>query len=79
MGLAGGRNSVDTDSMAATTALPPPTHMDIRFLDQVHVPDGRTGKVVGFYRQKTEMALVRFDDGEPCKFVLSELQRAARD
>jgi hypothetical protein len=65
--------------MAATRALPPPTRIDIRFGDQVHVPDGRTGNVVGFYRTKTEMALVRFDDGEPCKFVLSELELAARD
>lgn len=53
--------------------------MDIRFRDHVHVADGRIGKVVGFYRTKTEMALVRFGDGEPCKFLLSELQLAARD
>jgi hypothetical protein len=65
--------------MAASTALPPPTRMDIRFRDHVHVADGRIGKVVGFYRTKTEMALVRFGDGEPCKFLLSELQLAARD
>jgi hypothetical protein len=65
--------------MAATTAFPPQPRVDIRFRDHVNVPDGRTGKVVGFYRTKTEMALVRLDDGESCKFVLSELQLAARD
>jgi hypothetical protein len=64
--------------MAATTALPPSGRTNIRFRDDVHVPDGRTGKVVGFYRTKTELVLVRFADGEPCKFVLSELQLAAR-
>jgi hypothetical protein len=64
--------------MAAAIAFPP-THVDIRFRDRVRVPDGRTGRVAGFYRTKTEMALVRFDDGENRKFVLNELEREPRD
>ena len=77
--LAGGRNWADSDLMAAITALPSSPRMDIRFHDRVQVPDGRTGEIVGFYRTKTEMALVRLADGESCKFVLSELELVARD
>jgi hypothetical protein len=69
------------DDMAATTALPQPTRIEsnIRFRDRVRVPDGRTGTVVGFYRTKSEMALVRFDDEESRKFPLSVLELAARN
>jgi hypothetical protein len=54
----------------------PPSRMDIRCRDRVRVPDGRIGNVVGFYRTKTEMALVKLEDRETCKFVLSELSLA---
>jgi hypothetical protein len=64
------------DDMAAATVFTAPTRTDIRFHDRVRVPDGHTGKVVGFYRTKTEMALVQLDDGERRKFVLSELELA---
>ena len=64
--------------MAAAIAFPP-TRMDIRFRDRVRVPDGRIGNVVGFYRTKTEMALVKLEDRETRKFVLSELSLAAHD
>jgi hypothetical protein len=53
--------------------------VDIRFRDQVRVPDGRTGDVVGFYRTKTEMALVVLVTGEARKFVLSELELSAQN
>jgi hypothetical protein len=51
----------------------------IRFGDRVHVPGGRTGEVVGFYRTKREMALVRFDDGERRRVVLSEVKLATEN
>ena len=65
--------------MAATAALAPPTRTaeNVRFRDRVRVPDGRTGTVVGFYRTRSEMALVRCDNGETRKFALSELQVVA--
>jgi hypothetical protein len=56
----------------------PPPRTDIRFRDRVRVPGGRIGSVVGFYRTKSEMALVQFDDGERRKFVLRELKPAAQ-
>jgi hypothetical protein len=61
-------------------AFPPLSRMDgeIKCHDRVRVPDGRTGNVVGFYRTRSEMALVRFDDGESRKFVLGELERRER-
>jgi hypothetical protein len=67
------------DDMAAATAFPQPTRVDVRCRDRVRVPDGRAGEVVGFYRTRCEMALVRFEDGETRKFVLSELQLVAHN
>jgi hypothetical protein len=66
-------------ALTATAAFPLSARMSIRFRDPVRVPDGRIGDVVGFYRTKTEMALVQFDDGERRKFVLSELALVARN
>ena len=67
------------DDTAAATSPAPPGRGDskIRFHDRVRVPDGRIGNVVGFYRTRSEMALVRFGD-ESRKFVLRELELVTR-
>jgi hypothetical protein len=67
--------------MAAAAAFPPLTRTDgeIKCHDRVRVTDGRAGNVVGFYRTKSEMALVRLDDGESRKFTLTELELATHD
>ena len=62
--------------MASTEGSPPRSRPEIQLADRVRVPDGRAGKVVGFYRTKTEMALVVLDDGERRKVILCELELA---
>jgi hypothetical protein len=52
--------------MTLLAAHAPPT-LDIAAIaahDRVRVPDGRLGRVIGFYRGEDETVLVRFDAGD---------------
>jgi hypothetical protein len=43
--------------------------------DQVSVPDGSVGTVIGFYRRAVETVLVLFGSGRTREFAPSDLQR----
>ena len=43
--------------------------------DRVRVPDGRTGEVIGFYRDEVEQMLVLFDTGGSERYLRAELLR----
>jgi hypothetical protein len=56
-----------------------PTHLledvsTVRCRRYVRVPDGRVGKVIGFYRRETESVLVRFACGETTEFPTPEVE-----
>ncbi|HEX4680117.1 MAG TPA: hypothetical protein VH210_13030 [Gaiellaceae bacterium] len=41
--------------------------------DRVRVPDGRVGKVIGFYRREAETVVVLFSSGSSAEFLMSEV------
>lgn len=42
--------------------------------DQVRVPDGRVGEVIGFYRREHESVVVQFAGGRSGEFLTSEVK-----
>jgi hypothetical protein len=42
--------------------------------DNVRVPDGRVGEVIGFYRREFESVVVLFASGRSSEFLTSEVQ-----
>jgi hypothetical protein len=45
--------------------------------DRVRVPDGRSGEVIGFYRDEVEQMLVQFDTGGTRRYLPADLLRLA--
>lgn len=43
--------------------------------DRVRVPDGRSGEVIGFYRDEVEHMLVQFDTGGSRRYLPADLLR----
>jgi hypothetical protein len=43
--------------------------------DRVRVPDGRVGRVIGFYRRAVESVLVSFGPGDAEEFLLPDVRR----
>jgi hypothetical protein len=43
--------------------------------DRVAVPNGRIGRVIGFYKRDPETILVSFDDGSSGEFAPVDLRR----
>ena len=41
--------------------------------DRVRVPDGRSGEVIGFYRDAVEQLLVQFDTGGTGRYLPADL------
>jgi hypothetical protein len=41
--------------------------------DRVRVPDGRVGKVIGFYRRQDETVVVLFSSGGTGEFLTSDV------
>jgi hypothetical protein len=60
-------------TITAPAAYPLDHEVRIRFHDHVRVPDGRVGKVIGFYRRDVEAVLVKFPSGETGEFLTSEM------
>jgi hypothetical protein len=50
---------------------PPFAHHDL-----VRVPDGRIGKVIGFYKRRETSVLVSFAVGLSSEFFMTDLERA---
>lgn len=69
---------LSADKGAAMTALLTSSpHFDLHRVahrDQVRVPDGRIGAVVGFYRRKEEAVLVSFSSGSSAEFLVTEVE-----
>ena len=42
--------------------------------EQVRVPDGRTGRVIGFYRRAEEAVLIGFRSGEAEEFPSAQIE-----
>ena len=47
--------------------------------DRVRVPDGRSGEVIGFYRDEVEQMLVQFDTGGSRRYPPLRLASASHD
>jgi hypothetical protein len=45
---------------------------------RVRVPDGRVGKVIGFYRRDTDTALVKFAADQCAEFPMSDIEPCRR-
>ena len=50
-----------------------PHRIDVN--DRVSVPNGRTGRVIGFYHRTDETVLVRFDFGDSREYAPVDLHR----
>jgi hypothetical protein len=61
-------SQVPFETTPAATSWQPVMH------DHVRVPDGREGKVIGFYRRDTDTALVMFAVGDCSEFPMSDIQ-----
>ena len=46
----------------------------VEWRSRVRVPDGRIGKVIGFYRRENDSVLVRFGSGETAEFLTPEVE-----
>ena len=58
------------------------SHPDVRpeaieTRDNVRVPDGRTGEVIGFYRRELESVVVLFASGRSSEFLMSEVRHTS--
>ena len=45
--------------------------------DRVRVPDGRIGKVIGFYRRQDESVVVLFSSGRSDEFLTSDVRHCS--
>jgi hypothetical protein len=45
--------------------------------DRVRVPDGRIGKVIGFYRRQDESVVVLFSCGRSDEFLTSDVRHCS--
>jgi hypothetical protein len=60
--------------VAAAARLLVPEAIDAQ--DRVRVPDGRIGKVIGFYRRQDESVLVQFSSGTSSEFLMADVRHA---
>jgi hypothetical protein len=45
--------------------------------DNVRVPDGRIGEVIGFYRRESESVVVLFESGRSSEFLTTDVRHTA--
>ncbi|MEP6812014.1 MAG: hypothetical protein ABI990_03395 [Actinomycetota bacterium] len=57
------------EAAALTPSRIPPVADAISLRDRVRVPDGRVGKVIGFYRRDEVSVCVLFDGGDSGQFL----------
>ena len=58
---------------AEATQLFPADSFAIDLYDEVRAPDGRVGKVIGFYRREEVTVVVLFDSGDTAQFLHAQL------
>jgi hypothetical protein len=61
--------------VAAAARLLIPEAIDAQ--DRVRVPDGRVGRVIGFYRRQDESVLVQFSSGASSEFPTADVRHCA--
>lgn len=62
-----------TTTTVSTANLFPPEADAIDLYDRVRAPDGRVGKVIGFYRRDEVTVVVLFDSGDTAQFLHAQL------
>ena len=60
-------------TLLAAYAPPAPNVVAIAVRDRVRVPDGRVGRVIGFYRGDDETVLVQLDAGDSERYILTDV------
>jgi hypothetical protein len=60
-------------TLLAACAPPAPNVVPIAVGDRVRVPDGRMGRVIGFYRCEDETVLVQLDAGGSERYIPTDV------